>query len=192
YRFGTTRTRQLPFSRSAYTSGGVRSSWPAANGSLSGSIGGRGAMSRNAPGRDPRSPATITRRPVSGSIRSSGKPLLHRHVLDALLDEGGSVLAVPGGLVQRQRVCLGVKGDRTGAGADRHAVGLAQDGRRDPVAPPLARDGEPAEPGHVPAEQQTAGADHGAVVHGDDVGGLGVAPVLVGLERDALLLAEDL
>src|SRR4029453_11903125 len=104
------------------TSGGVWSSCPAANGSLSGSIGGRGAMSRKAPGREPRSPATITRRPLSGSIRSSGKALLHRHVLDPLLDEGGTVLAVAGRLVQRERVRLGVERDRLGAAAHPPAV----------------------------------------------------------------------
>src|SRR5215207_298551 len=190
YRFGTTRTRQLPSSRSAYTSGGVRSSWPAANGSLSGSIGGRGAMSRNAPGREPRSPATITRRPLSGSMRSSGKPLLHGDVLDSLLDEGGAVAAVAGSLVQRERVCLGVQGDRLGARAHRHPVRLAEDGRRDAVAAPVALHGQPSEPRHLPAEQQPAGADHRAVVDRHDVGRLRVAAVLVGLERHALLTAE--
>src|SRR3954451_3723468 len=192
YRFGTTRTRQLPSSRSAYSSGGVRSSWPAANGSVSGSIGGRGAMSRKAPGREPRSPATITRTPVSGSIRRSGKPLLHRHVLDALLHERRAVLAIAGGRVQRQSVRLRVQRDRLGAGAGRNPVGFAEDRRAHAVAAPLARNRQPAEPGHVPAKEQPAGADHLApVVDGHDVGRLGVASVLVGLERHALLLAED-
>ena len=48
YRFGTARTVQPgvsggpPFGRTAYTSGGVWSSWPGANGSRSRSIGGHG------------------------------------------------------------------------------------------------------------------------------------------------------
>ena len=48
------------------------------------------------PGRVPRSPATITRSPESGSMRSSGKALLHGHVLDALLLErlAGQLVAV--------------------------------------------------------------------------------------------------
>ena len=72
----------------------------------------------------------------------------------------------------------------------RHPVGLAQDRRGDAVAAAVALDGQPPEPRDLAAEEQPAGADHGAVVDGDDVGGLGVAAVLVGLERHALLVAE--
>ncbi len=82
YRLGTTRTVQPgelgtpPPGLTAYSSGGVRSSWPSANGSRSGSIG-SGARSASVsvgapPGRRERSPATIVRCPLSGSMRISG------------------------------------------------------------------------------------------------------------------------
>src|SRR4051794_27544664 len=94
YRFGTTLTFQPgvsgppPPGRMAQTSGGVRSSLPSANGSFPGSMGGRSAIFEpNAPGRAARSPAMMARSPLSGSMRSSGKRLLHRHVRDALFDE---------------------------------------------------------------------------------------------------------
>jgi len=62
----------LPSGRRANSSGGVRSSWPPANGSCSGSIGSAGGARSSPPGRVARSPATITRWPVSGSMRISG------------------------------------------------------------------------------------------------------------------------
>ena len=62
---------------------------------------------------------------------------------------------------------------------------------RDAVAAAVAFHREPAEPGHLAAEEQAAGADHDPVVHGHYVRGLRIAPVLVSLERHALLAAED-
>src|SRR4051812_6836659 len=56
----------------AYTSGGVRSSWPSRNGSVAGSIGGGGSSSNPAPGRDARAAAMIDLYPVRGSTRTSG------------------------------------------------------------------------------------------------------------------------
>ncbi len=50
----------------------MRSSWPSANGSCSGSIGAAGSHRGSPPGRRLRSPATIVRCPESGSMRSSG------------------------------------------------------------------------------------------------------------------------
>ena len=150
YRFGTTLTRQSPFSRSAYTSGGVRSSCPAANGSLSGSIGSRGATSRKAPGREPRSPATITRRPVSGSMRSSGKALLHGHVLDALLHEGRSVRA----RTRRARRAAARRSARAARSTPSPPSAAIRSASRedlggDAVAAAVALHGEPAEPRHL-------------------------------------------
>ena len=82
YRLGTTRTVQPgvsggpPFGLTANNSGGVRSSWPSAKGSSSGSMG-SGARSWGdspgaPPGRRERSPATIVLAPLSGSVRISG------------------------------------------------------------------------------------------------------------------------
>ena len=86
YRLGTTRTVHPgesggpPPGRTAYSSGGVRSSWPSANGSLSKSIGSGGAQRGSPPGRRERSPATIVLCPVSGSMRISGMGSPHHRV----------------------------------------------------------------------------------------------------------------
>src|SRR5271165_5025608 len=78
YRLGTTRTVQPgesgapPPGRTANSSGGVRPSLPAANGSPAGSICSGGAHVGAPPGRRERPPATIVLCPLSGSILSSG------------------------------------------------------------------------------------------------------------------------
>src|ERR687891_462921 len=191
YRFGTTRTRHPPLAPGrVYSSGGVRSSCPAANGSPSRSIGGRGGTSSQAPGREPRSPATITRSPDRGSMRSSGKALLHRHVLDALLGEAGAALLVAGVEIELQRVGLRVQRHGPRRVPPRHAVRLPQDRGGDPGAAPVRLHGQPAERGNPAAEQQPARAHHALVLDRHDVDGLVVAAVAVRRHRHALLDAE--
>ena len=59
-----------------------------------------------------------------------------------------------------------------------------------PVAAAVAAPPPGGRAGPRAAEQQPAGADHAPVLDGHEVGGLAVAAVAVGLERDALLAAE--
>ncbi len=78
--------------------------------------------------------------PVSGSMRSSGKALLHGHVLDALLHEGRPVLP-------RSRRARRAPARRSGRAARstpapalaRHAVGLARGSRRPRPSPRRSR-----------------------------------------------------
>src|SRR3954454_6190262 len=176
YRFGTTRTSQPgesaapPPGRSAHTSRGVRSSWPSANGSLSGSIGGRSSIFElNAPGRAARSPAMIARSPVSGSIRSSGKGLLHRHVRDALFDELLTLNLEAAALVERLGVGLRMQADPPRPGRARLAFGLLQDAGANAASAEVRLDCHAPKPGDAVVEHQAAGADELPGVDGDDV-----------------------
>src|SRR4051794_17296994 len=161
YRFGTTRTVHPgvsgapPSGRSAHTSGGVRSSLPSANGSFSGSIGGRSSiLELNAPGRAARSPAMIARRPVSGSMRSSGKALLHRHVGDALLDELLTANLIAAALVHGPGARLGVQADPRHSGRARLPLGQLEDRGAYAATAKVALDGHPAESRDGLVEQQ--------------------------------------
>src|SRR5436190_8164509 len=162
YRFGTTRTDQPgvsgapPLRRSAQTSGGVRSSLPSANGSLSGSIGGRSwIFELNAPGRDARSPAMIARSPVTGSMRSSGKNLLHRHVRDALFHELRPLNLEATPLVYRSCRLLCMQAHPVGAAGERLALGHGEDLGADAASAQPRFDGHAPEPRDALVEQQS-------------------------------------
>src|SRR4051794_6942515 len=196
-RFGTARTRQPgvlgapPPGRSAHTSGGVRSSLPSANGSFSGSIGGRSSIFElKAPGRDARSPATIARRPVSGSSRSSGKRLLHRHVWDALVHELFAACLEATALVEGARRELRMQADPPRARRPRLLLGGAQDCRTDPAPAHVVADGHPAQERQVVLEHKPARADNAPALDRHDVRRDGVEAVAVGLKSHALLPDE--
>src|SRR4051812_4615807 len=198
YRFGTTRTFQpgvsgAPLSgRSAHTSGGVWSSLPSANGSVSGSIGGRTSIFElNAPGRDARSPAMIARRPVSGSRRSSGNWLLHRHVGDALVEELVAPDLEAAALVERPRRALRVQADGLGAGPARLVLSLLEHRGADPAPAQVGLDGHAAEARDARVEDEPARAGQASVGERDDVQRLAIAAVLIGGERHPLLITED-
>jgi len=127
-------------------------------------------------------------------MRSSGltsKDLFHRNVLDPLLHEARPALHVTIALVQREGVGLGVERDAVRAAVAGDAIGFAKNGAGH-TSPTLVRlHGQPAEPRDATAEEEPAGADHPAVLDRHQMGGLVVAAVAVGLERDPLLAAED-
>src|SRR5947209_12756388 len=162
YRFGTTRTSHPgvsgapPPGRTAYSSGGVRSSWPSAKGSASRSSAGAGSAESWPPGRPARSPAMIARCPVSGSIRTSGKRLLHRDVLDPRLAKHRATRPVAGVLIERASVGLRMEHEPAGAGGPRLGVGDLEHRRRDPAPPGVGPHGQPAELDRSAHEQQPA------------------------------------
>src|SRR3954452_14739352 len=153
YRLGTTRTVQPgvsappPPGRSAQTSGGVFASLPSANGSASGSIGGRSSIFElNGPGCAARSPAMIARSPLSGSMRSSGKVLLHRQVRDPLFDEQLPPDLEAAALIESARRGLRVQPDPLGAGTPRLRLCRIEDRRADTAPAQVGLDGHPPEP----------------------------------------------
>src|SRR4051794_40517801 len=165
YRFGTTRTSQPgesaapPPGRSAHTSGGVRSSLPSANGSFSGSIGGRSSIFElNAPGRAARSPAMMARSPVSGSIRSSGKALLPRPVRNALFHELVPLNLEAAALVQRPRRGLRMQADALRARTARLVLRRPEHQRADAAPAQVGLHRHPPEARDPTVEHQSAGA----------------------------------
>src|SRR3954447_14949120 len=198
YRFGTTRTFQPgvsgppPSERSAQTSGGVRCSLPSANGSFSGSIGGRSStFDANAPGRAARSPAMIARRPVSGSMRSSGKALLHGHVRDAFVHELLAPHLEAASLVERACRRLRVQPDPLRAGRTALALGGSDDRRTDSAPACLAIDRHAAQLRQAVVEHQPAGPEDPPALDGHQMRRLRVQSVAVRSERHALLVDED-
>src|SRR3954447_3456475 len=198
YRFGTTRTFQpgvsgpAPLDLSAQTSGGVRSSLPSANGSFCGSIGGRSStFEANAPGRAARSPAMIARRPLSGSMRSSGKALLHRHVRDAFVHELLALHLEAAPLIERARRRLRVQADPLCTGRTAVPLGGVQNRGTDSTPACIAFDRHPAQLRQAVVEDQPAGPEDPAVLDRDQMRRLRIQPVAVRSERDPLLVHED-
>src|SRR5205807_10291175 len=181
-----------PPGRRAKTSGGVRSSFPSRKGSVSGSTGGGGSTCQPPPGRRERSAATIVRRPESGSMRSSGNRLLHRHVVDALLDERLAALRVAVLDVESASRELRVEGDPAGAVLGRAPRRLAKQGAGDSAPPQLAGHHQAPEEGKIAVEHEAAGADHRAVLDRHEVQRLAVTAVALGGQIDALLPTEHL
>src|SRR4051794_36873182 len=198
YRFGTTRTVQPgvsgapPPGRTANTSGGVRSSWPSAKGSFSGSMGGAGSARRPPPGRVARSEATIARRPVSGSTRTSGKRLLHRDVLDSRLDEVGAAGPVAVVSVEVDGVGLGVEDHAPPAARPRLLFGDVEELRAEAPAAVVLLDCQARELDGRARPHESARADDAALLDGDEVQALAIAAVELVGGRHALLAAEDL
>ena len=115
---------------------------------------GRGSACSQAPGRSPRSPATITRSPEIGSIRAQASRRLHRHVLDALLEEDLALGLVARPLVQspaRRPARAGASVSAPGRGAPRSRprsriaapIPLPAQARARPPSAPGARDRRP-------------------------------------------------
>ena len=123
---------------------------------------------------------------------SLGKALLHGHVLDALLDEGRPVLLVPGALVERPARRSG-RAARSTPRRPPWRSGRPRAGSRRPRSSPRRSCSTASRPRRAtwPLNSSRQVPITHAVVHRHDVRGLGVAPVLVGLERHALLVAED-
>src|SRR3954454_16830105 len=139
---------------------------------------GAGSMRKAwAPGRVARSAATIVLKPVSGSMRTSGKRALHANVLDPGLHEPAAALRVPGGAVQPAGAGLGVEHDALRPGGVRLLLGEGEQAAADPAPPRLALHQDPAEPARRPREQQPAGADDGAALDRHQVDGFVVAAV---------------
>src|SRR3954447_15630592 len=198
YRFGTTRTFQpgvsgpAPLDLSAQTSGGVRSSLPSANGSFSGSIGGRlSTFDANAPGRAARSPAMIARRPLSGSMRSSGKVLLHRHVRDAFVHELLALHLEAAPLIERARRRLRVQPHPFRTGGAAVPLGGVENRGADSTPTCITFDRHPSELRQTVVEDEPAGPDDPAVRERDQMRRLRVQSVAVRSERDPLLVHED-
>src|SRR3954447_10313678 len=198
YRFGTTRTFQpgvsgpAPLDLSAQTSGGVRSSLPSANGSFCGSIGGRSSIFElNAPGRAARSPAMIARSPVSGSMRSSGKRLLHRQVGDALFEELLTLNLKAAALVERSRRDLRVEAYPLGARSSGLKFRSLQERRADAASAHVVLDCHSAEAGKIAVEDESACADHAPADDSNHVERHRIQPVAIGLQGHALLADED-
>src|SRR2546421_3440 len=97
------------------------------------------------PGRVARSAATIVLKPVSGSMRTSGKRALHADVLDPGLHEPVAALGVPGGAVHPACAGLGVEHDALRPGCARLLLGEAEQAAADPASTRLAIHHEAAE-----------------------------------------------
>src|SRR5713226_4946708 len=143
-----------------------------------------------APGRVARSAATIVLKPVSGSMRTSGKRELHADVLDPGLREPAAVFRVPGGAVQPAGAGLGIEHDALGPGGAHLLLGEGEQAAADPAAARPALHHEPAELAGRPVEQQPAGADDRAALDRHQVDRVVVAAVDLLLARNALLVAE--
>ena len=184
------RARSPPAARRPRAASGPRG--PPRRGRSPGRSAAAPARRARRPGRVPRSPATITRSPDSGSMRSSGKALLHGHVLDPLLLErlAGPLVAVAQRRAPARRSGRAARCARRPAPrATRVASARIAAGHAPPAGVRLDR--EPAEPGHVRRGTRAGRCRARAPsLHGHDVRGLGVAAVAVGLPRDALLAAE--
>src|SRR4051794_7796056 len=129
------------------------------------------------PGRLARSPATIVRRPVRGSTRTSGKGLLHRDVLDPGLDEPGPARAPAVVGVEVDRVRLRVQDHPARAGRARLVLGHLEQLRADaPPAVPLL-DREAGELHGRADPDEAAGREDRAVLDGHEVEAVAVAPV---------------
>ena len=153
-----------PSGRTAYTSGGVRSSWPSANGSASAvELGRRGvALSPppGSPGARPGDDRALAGQRVDPQLGHPAEQLLHRDVLDPRLGEHPAARPVAGQLVELARVGLGVEHEparRRRRGSRRRPA------RSSAVAIPRRRacgsHREPAELRRRADDQQPAGAE---------------------------------
>src|SRR3954452_8616208 len=149
----------------------------------------------------------MTRSPESGSTRSSGtrssgarrasapaallERLLHRHVVDALLDELGALLQVAAARVKGARPQLRVQGDAARSRGNGLALRLLENRRPEALSPQLRLHGHPGEARDVTLEHKPAGAHHVLVLDGHEMSGLRVAPVAVRLRPHPLLDGED-
>jgi hypothetical protein len=111
-------------------------------------------------------------------------------VLDSLFHESRATLDVPVALVEGEGVGLGVERDAAGSVRPSNAIGFSENGAAHASAALLALHCQAAEPRHTATEEESTGADHAPVLHRDEVGGLGIAAVPVGLQRYPLLAAE--
>src|SRR4051794_6704645 len=152
---------------------------------------GSGGVARGAPpGRVARSPATIVRRPVSASTRTSANGLLHGHVLDPGLDEHRAAGAVAVGQVEILRVGLGVEDDPSGAAAADPVVGGSEQAGGDALPAVGDVDGQAAQLHRGADEDQAQRADDAAVLDRQEVDPLAVATVDLVALGHALLLDE--
>src|SRR5204862_6174430 len=130
---------------------------------------------------------TIVRRPVSGSTRTSGKRLLHRHVLDAGVEEDVTARRVPRALVEAHRRGLRIEHHAVAAHRAGAALGLREPRRADAAAPRLAFHDQAAELRLAAVRQHAAGADEPVALERDDLHRGLVVLVDLELERHALL-----
>lgn len=113
-------------------------------------------------------------------------------MLDVRFDKHPPAGPVARGLVQPQRVCLGVQDDALSAGGASLGVRQREQRRSDSTPPRSGAHGQPAELDGSPDVQHAAGAEHLFALHRNQVYAFGVASVELLVLRNPLLAAEDI
>src|SRR5579875_2107721 len=130
---------------------------------------------------------TMARRPVSGSMRTSAKALLHRHMLDPGLPEHAAVRPVARVLVQLAGVGLGMQDDAPRAGVQALAVGGLQQSGGDVATASGSAHGQAAELRRRADQDDPARGEDLALLDGDEMKALVIAAVELLTLGNALL-----